>query len=203
MVEDVLDQIATNIKGGGVKAVVVTGYCDSAEEKPADLSLVRAKVAANQLRQRGVPADVAITVCGKGSADLARPTKPGVKEPLNRRVTVTLAPAAAAQVQASVYFESDTMAVNVMGVELVKNLLGVFQRSGARAIVLTGYCDGSEQKPAELSLARAQSVADELRRDGLPADVPVAVAGLGTNGLPAKSAPGDMDALNRRATVAF
>lgn len=203
MVEDVLDQIAATVKGGGVKEVAVTGYCDSAEEKPAELSLARAQGVVNQLRQRGVPAEVAITVSGKGSADLARPTQPGVREPLNRRVTVASAPSPATKVQFSVYFESDTMAVNASSVELVKSIVEAFKRSGAAAIVLTGYCDGAEQKPAELSLARAQSVANELRRAGLPEEVPVTVLGLGANGLPKKTAPDDMDALNRRMTVAF
>lgn len=204
MVEDVFDQIAATAKGGAVKEMVVIGHCDSAEEKPEELSLARAQGVADQLRQRGVPAHVAITVSGKGSADLARPTRPGVREPLNRCVVVTSAPPAkAAGVQFSVYFESDTEAVNAMGVELVKNIVGLVQRNSAHAIVLTGYCDGSEQKPAELSLTRAQRVAEELRRAGLPAEVPVTVLGLEANGLPKKTAPDDMDPLNRRVTVAF
>ena len=85
---DVVKAAADNIKAQSAKSVTVTGYCDAAEEKPDELSKARAQAVADELRKLGVPNSVEISVSGKGAKDLARPTKPNVREPLNRRVTI-------------------------------------------------------------------------------------------------------------------
>ena len=85
---ELMPMIAKAIKDSGTTNVVLTGYCDTAEQAPTLLSRYRAKAVADQLREHGIPDSVSIEWSGKGTSDLDAPTGPGVREPMNRRVTI-------------------------------------------------------------------------------------------------------------------
>jgi outer membrane protein OmpA-like peptidoglycan-associated protein len=75
-------------EGHAVKEVVV-GHTDTSGSVAYNLRLSerRAKATADALVSLGVPQQ-SLSVSWTGKADLAVPTKDGVKEPLNRRSTI-------------------------------------------------------------------------------------------------------------------
>ena len=85
----VLQQAANVYRGGGVVAVQVTGYTDTAGSAAYNqrLSERRAYHVAHILTRMGVPWN-AMQIGGRGENDLAVPTPDGVREPRNRRVTI-------------------------------------------------------------------------------------------------------------------
>jgi outer membrane protein OmpA-like peptidoglycan-associated protein len=70
------------------RLVKVVGHADTAEENLA-LSLARAEVVKERLVARGIPID-RIEVVGRGDKANLVITPPGVSEPQNRRVDITV-----------------------------------------------------------------------------------------------------------------
>jgi hypothetical protein len=99
----IVDQAAKDALDGKTAHIDVTGYTDTVGSDAYNLRLSerRAMSVQAELVKQGVPAGE-IAVVGKGKHDLLVPTKDGVKEPQNRRVTIVFdtasapAPAAAA-----------------------------------------------------------------------------------------------------------
>ncbi|WP_168077764.1 OmpA family protein [Caulobacter sp. SSI4214] len=87
----VVQQAADYAKGGNASKIVVVGHTDTSgsDKYNQKLSERRAKAVADGLVSLGVPATT-LSVDWKGEKDLAVPTKDGVKEPLNRRSTVSI-----------------------------------------------------------------------------------------------------------------
>ena len=85
----ILQQAANVYNAGGVVTVQITGYTDTSGSVPYNqrLSERRARHVADVLHHMGVPAQ-AMAVGGAGENNLAVPTRDGVREPRNRRVTV-------------------------------------------------------------------------------------------------------------------
>ena len=77
----------------GPASIAVTGHTDTSGSQAYNLRLSerRAKAVADALGSLGVPT-AQMTVSWVGKTDLAVPTPDGVKEPLNRRATITLTP---------------------------------------------------------------------------------------------------------------
>ncbi|HEY6983638.1 OmpA family protein [Reyranella sp.] len=86
-----IKQAADAYKTKGSARITATGHTDTSG--PANynmaLSLRRANAVKDALVRDGVPA-TAISVVGKGEADLLVPTGDGVREPQNRRVVIVL-----------------------------------------------------------------------------------------------------------------
>lgn len=85
----ILKAAADTFRAGGVVRVQVTGYTDTSGSVPYNqrLSERRAWHVAQVLNRMGVPRE-AMSVMGRGEADLAVPTPNGVPDARNRRVTV-------------------------------------------------------------------------------------------------------------------
>ena len=90
----VIDQAVANITAGAgcaPSAVSIAGHTDTsgASAYNAKLSQRRADIVASALVSRGVDATL-ITETAKGETDLAKATRDGVREPLNRRSVVEI-----------------------------------------------------------------------------------------------------------------
>ena len=87
----VVQQAADYAKGGGATKIVVTGHTDTSgsDKYNQKLSERRAKAVADGLVSLGVNA-TALAVDWKGESAPAVATGDGVKEPLNRRSTVSI-----------------------------------------------------------------------------------------------------------------
>jgi len=87
----VVQQAADYAKGGGATRIVVTGHTDTSGSDAYNrrLSERRAKAVADGLVGMGVNA-TALAVDWKGESAPAVATGDGVKEPLNRRSTVSI-----------------------------------------------------------------------------------------------------------------
>jgi outer membrane protein OmpA-like peptidoglycan-associated protein len=75
----------------GATALSIVGHADTVGSQGYNqgLSERRARRVANALVERGVPAG-GMTLAGRGENDLARATGDNVREPLNRRVEISL-----------------------------------------------------------------------------------------------------------------
>jgi len=71
--------------------VTIVGHTDTSGNSAYNtrLSASRASIVANALTTRGVPSGI-ITTNGRGEDDLAKETRDGVREPLNRRSEVAI-----------------------------------------------------------------------------------------------------------------
>jgi len=90
--KSIIDQAAKNAGTAKVTQITVTGHTDTvgSEAYNMRLSRRRAESVAAQLEKDGIPASE-IELIAKGKHDLLVPTKDGVREPKNRRVTVVYA----------------------------------------------------------------------------------------------------------------
>jgi OmpA-OmpF porin, OOP family len=70
-------------------AICVTGYADTAEHNPAELSAARAKAVAAKMESLGV-ATGRIQTKGMGTREPMIETPPNTKEPQNRRVVIEI-----------------------------------------------------------------------------------------------------------------
>lgn len=72
-----------------IESVVVVGHTDTSGSTQHNIGLSerRASVVRDALAEQGIPADVIHTEA-RGETDPARPTRDGVREPLNRRTAV-------------------------------------------------------------------------------------------------------------------
>jgi OmpA-OmpF porin, OOP family len=88
---ETIDAAVNRARQCNVTAVVVVGHTDTSGSTAynAGLSERRASVVRDALVQRGLGAG-AIRTEARGEADLARATRDGVREPLNRRTAVTI-----------------------------------------------------------------------------------------------------------------
>ena len=90
----VIDQAVANITAGdgcAPSAVTIAGHTDTsgASAYNEKLSQRRADIVASALVSRGVAASI-ISEEAKGETDLAKATRDGVREPLNRRSEVVI-----------------------------------------------------------------------------------------------------------------
>jgi outer membrane protein OmpA-like peptidoglycan-associated protein len=87
----VVSEAAQYANAGGASRVVVVGHTDSSGSPKYNVRLSerRAKAVADALVGQGVNAG-ALSVDWKGEAQLAVATGDGVKEPLNRRSTISI-----------------------------------------------------------------------------------------------------------------
>jgi outer membrane protein OmpA-like peptidoglycan-associated protein len=88
---ETIDSAVRQAQACNLDAVVVVGHTDTSgsNEYNVGLSERRAAVVRDALAARGVPANVMRTEA-HGETDLARATRDGVREPLNRRTAVTI-----------------------------------------------------------------------------------------------------------------
>ena len=86
----IIQQAADNAKKNHNVVIKATGYTDLSGTEPYNLKLSvrRADAVKAMLVAQGIPADE-ISVVGKGKSDPLVPTKDGVREAQNRRVTIT------------------------------------------------------------------------------------------------------------------
>jgi OOP family OmpA-OmpF porin len=91
--QNVIQQAAQYATTGNAATVVVVGHTDSSGSTKynAGLSERRAKATADALVGKGI-AQSKLQVDWKGESQLAVPTGDGVKEPLNRRATISINP---------------------------------------------------------------------------------------------------------------
>lgn len=90
----VIDQAVENIAARSdcaANSVSIVGHTDTSGASAYNqrLSAARASIVSQALSQRGIAADL-IATDGKGEDALAKETRDGVREPLNRRSEVTI-----------------------------------------------------------------------------------------------------------------
>ena len=90
----VIDQAVANIRGGAgcaASAVSIVGHTDTSGTNAYNdrLSARRADIVASALSSRGIDSAI-IAKSSKGESALAKATRDGVREPLNRRSEVTI-----------------------------------------------------------------------------------------------------------------
>ena len=88
---ETIDAAVTRARQCNVGGVVVVGHTDTSGSTQYNLGLSerRASVVRDALVARGIAAG-SITTQARGETDLARATRDGVREPLNRRTAVTI-----------------------------------------------------------------------------------------------------------------
>ncbi len=88
---ETIDAAVNRARQCNVSGVVVVGHTDTSGSPTYNqgLSERRASVVRDALVARGIAAG-SITTQARGESDLARPTRDGVREPLNRRTAVTI-----------------------------------------------------------------------------------------------------------------
>jgi outer membrane protein OmpA-like peptidoglycan-associated protein len=88
---DVLDEVVAAVETLSSTALSIVGHTDTSgpDDYNQRLSERRARSVAQGLVERGVPQG-AMTLAGRGEREPARVTGDGVREPLNRRVEITL-----------------------------------------------------------------------------------------------------------------
>jgi outer membrane protein OmpA-like peptidoglycan-associated protein len=85
----IVDQAAKNAAPAKATEITVTGHTDTVGSDAYNMRLGkrRAESVAAQLEKDGIPSSEIVLV-SKGKRDLLVPTKDGVREPQNRRVTI-------------------------------------------------------------------------------------------------------------------
>jgi outer membrane protein OmpA-like peptidoglycan-associated protein len=86
IIKDVTHEL---IKAERYKRVVVIGYCDTADKAPTLLSRYRAKAVADHMLASGLPSWIKLEYRGDGTNNQRVKTGPGIREPYNRRVTIS------------------------------------------------------------------------------------------------------------------
>lgn len=86
-----IEEVVGAVKTLGTTALSVVGHADTvgSVQYNQGLSERRARRVGDALVQRGIPAG-ALTLAGRSELELAKPTADNVREPLNRRVEITL-----------------------------------------------------------------------------------------------------------------
>ena len=87
----VIDEAAQRAHACNITAATVVGHTDTSGSTAYNMGLSqrRADVVRDALVSRGIDAST-ITTQARGETDLAKPTRNGVREPLNRRTAVTI-----------------------------------------------------------------------------------------------------------------
>lgn len=88
---ELLEFVLRSSQDSAIERIMIVGHADRAEESAgiaASISLARAEAAKSYLVERGVAPEL-IEVQAVGADSPAKPTPPGVREPLNRRVELT------------------------------------------------------------------------------------------------------------------
>ncbi|WP_395644967.1 OmpA family protein [Terricaulis sp.] len=88
---ETIDSAVQRARACNLGSVVVVGHTDTSGSTQYNIGLSerRAAVVRDALTARGIPAG-AIQTEARGENDLARPTRDGIREPLNRRTAVTI-----------------------------------------------------------------------------------------------------------------
>ncbi|MGH6895105.1 MAG: OmpA family protein [Geminicoccaceae bacterium] len=101
-----------------------------------------------------------------------------------------------------VFFETDQATLTPEGAQAVADAANAYQAAGAARVVVTGYTDtaGSAAYNLQLSERRADMVADELIRRGVPA-TDITTVGRGEEDLLVPTADGVSEPRNRRVEI--
>jgi hypothetical protein len=101
-----------------------------------------------------------------------------------------------------VYFNTDQATLTPDGMRVVAEAAQTYQQTGGARIVVTGHTDtvGAADYNLALSLRRAGTVADELVRQGVPAD-DITTLGRGEEDLLVPTADGVSEPRNRRVEI--
>jgi OmpA family len=101
-----------------------------------------------------------------------------------------------------VFFDTDEATLTPEGAQVVAQAAEAYQETGDARIVVTGHTDtaGPADYNLELSLRRAEMVAAELRRQGVPA-TDITTLGRGEEDLLVPTADGVSEPRNRRVVI--
>ena len=116
----------------------------------------------------------------------------------------TQAVAAPLQRNFTVYFDTDKSALTAESQSTVAQAANAFKAGGGRAVAVSGHTDttGTPDYNLQLSRARAASVGDALRRNGVPGDA-IAALGYGEENLPVATAQNVPERRNRSVDIAI
>lgn len=116
----------------------------------------------------------------------------------------TLALAQADQEPLSIAFPTGAAAVPAAGLDTLDEAARLFRAGNPIVMIVTGGADtvGDAERNLQLSVARAQSVADGLVARGIPADR-LQVLGRGTTELPVDTTSGVAEQANRVVEISW
>ncbi|MEQ1616880.1 MAG: outer membrane beta-barrel protein [Terricaulis sp.] len=84
-----IDQAAARARECNVSAVAIVGHTDASGSNDYNMSERRSAVVRDALVERGLEAAL-MSMQARGESEMAKPTRDGVREPLNRRTAVTI-----------------------------------------------------------------------------------------------------------------
>jgi outer membrane protein OmpA-like peptidoglycan-associated protein len=111
--------------------------------------------------------------------------------------------ASAAEERFKIYFDQSSANLTNASREVIGFAVKDIREKGARYVAIVGHSDTADMAPLALSRFRAQAVAAELRRLGLPASVTIAVSGVGAEKLAVATGPDVHEPYNRVAVVSY
>lgn len=203
----VLASTAKQIKATGPAAVAVTGYTDTVGGQPVntDLSRRRADTVAAALRAELGSSTTVVTAAAGGSRDPVAANTTAEGRQLNRRVTVTTSPAAAAGVGqvGTVLFPTGSAELGPQSRLVLAAAAQRIRTAKPATVTVTGYTDTVGGRPTNGALAeqRARAVAAQLRAQLGAAAPPITVTSRGPADPVATNATAEGRQRNRRVTI--
>jgi OOP family OmpA-OmpF porin len=126
---------------------------------------------------------------------------------LQRAVVVAaalfLCAAASAAERFKVFFGQSSADLTDASREIVGFAVKDIREKGARHVVVVGHADTADMAPMALSRIRAQAVAAQLRRGGVPESVTIAVSGVGAENLAVPTGPDVREPYNRVVVISY
>jgi len=113
------------------------------------------------------------------------------------------AAASAAEARFTIYFGQSSADLTESSREIVGFAVKDIREKGARHVVVVGHADTADMAPMALSRFRAQAVAAQLRRGGLPESVTIAVSAVGAEKLAVPTGPDVREPYNRVVVISY
>lgn len=111
--------------------------------------------------------------------------------------------AVAAEARFKAYFGQSSAELTDPVREIIAFAAKDIRDKGVRHVVVVGHADTADMAPLALSRIRAQTVAAELRRGGVPESVTIAVSGVGAEQLTVPTGPDVHEPYNRVVVISY
>ncbi len=111
--------------------------------------------------------------------------------------------ASAAEERFRIFFDQKSAALTDSARETVAYVAKDIRDKGVRRVVLVGHADTADMAPMALSRFRAQAVAAQLRRGGVPESVTISVSGVGAEKLAVRTGPNVHEPYNRVVVISY
>jgi len=111
--------------------------------------------------------------------------------------------ASAAEERFRIFFDQKSAALTNVSRDVIAYAAKDIREKGVKHVVLVGHADTADMAPMALSRFRAQAVAGELRRGGVPESVTIAVSGVGAEQPVVPTPPDVHEPYNRVVVISY